>query len=67
MTCSLALVVAAVVLDEHIGVLPGAAAVLWIGGTHAVIDRRWPVAANPGELHQMRDPYRAHAAVMREV
>ncbi|MYS39144.1 MULTISPECIES: DUF3307 domain-containing protein [unclassified Streptomyces] len=43
--CSLALAVAAVVLDEGIGVLPGAAAVVLIGVTHAVIDRRWPVEA----------------------
>lgn len=43
--CSLALVVAAVVLDESVGILPGAAAVLCIGATHAWIDRRWPVAA----------------------
>ncbi|MFJ4051753.1 DUF3307 domain-containing protein [Streptomyces coelicoflavus] len=43
--CSLALVVAAVVLGESAGAFPSAAAVLWIGATHAVIDRRWPVAA----------------------
>ncbi|MYW08545.1 DUF3307 domain-containing protein [Streptomyces sp. SID2563] len=42
---SLALVVVAVVLDESVGVLPGAAAVALIGATHAWIDRRWPVAA----------------------
>ncbi|MEW1893691.1 DUF3307 domain-containing protein [Streptomyces sp. IBSBF 3010] len=66
-TCALALAVAAVVLDESVGILPGAAAVFWIGVTHAWIDRRWPVAANPGELHRMRDSHRAHAAVLREV
>ncbi|MYS37173.1 uncharacterized protein DUF3307 [Streptomyces sp. KhCrAH-43] len=43
--CSLALAVAATVLDEGIVVLPGAAAVALIGVTHAVIDRRWPVEA----------------------
>ncbi|MEU3228400.1 DUF3307 domain-containing protein [Streptomyces sp. NPDC006976] len=43
--CSLALVIAAAVLGESAGTLPSAAAVLWIGVTHAVIDRRWPVAA----------------------
>jgi hypothetical protein len=42
--CSLALVVAAVVLGESAGTLPSIAAVLWIGATHAFIDRRWPVA-----------------------
>ncbi|MEV0580929.1 DUF3307 domain-containing protein [Streptomyces sp. NPDC050392] len=41
--CSLALVVAAVVFGESAGVLPGIVAVLWIGATHAFIDRRWPV------------------------
>ncbi|MFD5728348.1 DUF3307 domain-containing protein [Streptomyces sp. NPDC058368] len=65
--CSLALVVAAVVQDENVGVLPGAAAVTLIGVTHAFIDRRWPVQWNPGELHRMRDSHRAHAAVLREV
>ncbi|WUT01702.1 DUF3307 domain-containing protein (plasmid) [Streptomyces sp. NBC_00708] len=41
--CSLALVVAAVVLDESVGVLPGAAAAALIGLTHGFIDRRWPI------------------------
>ncbi|MGW6202239.1 DUF3307 domain-containing protein [Streptomyces sp. NPDC055089] len=36
--CSLALVVAAAALGES------TVAVLWIGATHAFIDRRWPVA-----------------------
>ncbi|MGQ4733439.1 DUF3307 domain-containing protein [Streptomyces sp. Ju416(a)] len=40
----LALLVGWAVLDLHIGLLPAAAALLWIAGTHAFIDRRWPVA-----------------------
>lgn len=43
--CSFALLVAAVILDERVGVLPGVVAVALIGATHAWIDRRWPVAA----------------------
>ncbi|MFE6977252.1 DUF3307 domain-containing protein [Streptomyces sp. NPDC057682] len=39
-TGALALAVAAAVLDLDVGVLPGAAALLWIGATHAIIDRR---------------------------
>lgn len=42
--CSLALVVGSAVLGESAGVLPSVVAVLWIGATHAVIDRRWPIA-----------------------
>lgn len=41
--CAVALVVAAIVLGERAGVVPSVAALVWIGGTHAVIDRRWPV------------------------
>ncbi|MCY0946512.1 hypothetical protein [Streptomyces antarcticus] len=36
-------------------------------GTHAAIDRGAALLWNPGELHRMRDPYRAHAAGLREV
>jgi hypothetical protein len=42
--CGIALAVAAVVLGEGAGVWASAAALVWIGATHAVIDRRWPVA-----------------------
>ncbi|MFF0338080.1 DUF3307 domain-containing protein [Streptomyces fimicarius] len=41
---ALALAVAVTVLDLSIGALPALLAVAWIAGTHAVIDRRWPVA-----------------------
>ncbi|MEU4032461.1 DUF3307 domain-containing protein [Streptomyces anulatus] len=41
---ALALVVAVAVLDLPVGALPAALALAWIAGTHAVIDRRWPVA-----------------------
>lgn len=45
LTCSLALAVGALVLDDvRLTVAPAALAVLWIGATHAFIDRRWPVA-----------------------
>jgi len=44
LACGVALVVAAVVLGESAGALASVAALLWIGATHAVIDRRWPVA-----------------------
>ncbi|MET8378009.1 DUF3307 domain-containing protein [Streptomyces microflavus] len=40
----LALLVGWAVLDLNVGLLPAAAALLWIAGTHALIDRRWPVA-----------------------
>jgi hypothetical protein len=43
LTCGLALTVAALVLDEPVGLWPGVAALAWIGASHAVIDRRWPV------------------------
>lgn len=40
----LLLAVGQLVLDLRIGAAAGAAAVLWIGATHALIDRRWPIA-----------------------
>ncbi|PCG82643.1 hypothetical protein CIB93_29065 [Streptomyces sp. WZ.A104] len=44
-TCAAALAVGALALDDVALSLPVAvAALLWIGTTHAVIDRRWPVA-----------------------
>ncbi|MFJ5802971.1 hypothetical protein [Streptomyces decoyicus] len=30
-------------LGWHLPLLPTAVAVLWIGATHSLIDRRWPV------------------------
>jgi len=42
--CSLALLVGSAVLGETAGLLPSAAAVVWIGATHSFIDRRWPIA-----------------------
>ncbi|MFJ1751132.1 DUF3307 domain-containing protein [Streptomyces sp. NPDC088116] len=42
-TCAVTLTVGAVALGLDVGVLPVIAALAWIGGTHAVIDRRWPV------------------------
>jgi hypothetical protein len=42
--CGVALAVAAVVLGESAGAWASVAALVWIGATHAVIDRRWPVA-----------------------
>ncbi|MFI1779889.1 DUF3307 domain-containing protein [Streptomyces rubiginosohelvolus] len=43
-TCAAALTVGALVLDDVALSLPAvAAALLWIGATHAFIDRRWPV------------------------
>ncbi|MER6094210.1 DUF3307 domain-containing protein [Streptomyces bluensis] len=41
--CTVALVVAAVVLGEDAGGWARVAALVWIGATHAFIDRRWPV------------------------
>ncbi|MYQ87918.1 MULTISPECIES: DUF3307 domain-containing protein [unclassified Streptomyces] len=43
--CATLLVLGAAVLGWRLPLLPALAAVLWIGATHAVIDRRWPVAA----------------------
>lgn len=40
----LALVAGRVALGLNLSFLPTAAALLWIAGTHSVIDRRWPVA-----------------------
>ncbi|AXI72869.1 DUF3307 domain-containing protein [Streptomyces cavourensis] len=43
-TCTAALTVGALVLDDVALSLPVvAAALLWIGASHAFIDRRWPV------------------------
>ncbi|MFF8694975.1 DUF3307 domain-containing protein [Streptomyces sp. NPDC015144] len=43
--CGLLLALGAAVLGWRLPVLPALAALVWIGATHAVIDRRWPVAA----------------------
>ncbi|WP_326768130.1 DUF3307 domain-containing protein [Streptomyces sp. NBC_01591] len=43
--CALLLALGSTVLGWRLPLLPTLAAVLWIGATHAVIDRRWPVAA----------------------
>ncbi|XCM28893.1 DUF3307 domain-containing protein [Streptomyces parvus] len=40
----LVLLVGWAVLGLNVGLLPAIAALLWIAGTHAFIDRRWPVA-----------------------
>lgn len=61
--CGLALLTGMVFLDLHISTWSAYAALAWIGGTHAFIDRRWPVrwwmhrfgqsdwAANGGAAH----------------
>jgi hypothetical protein len=41
--CGVALVVVAVVLGEPIAFWPAVCALVWIGASHAVIDRRWLV------------------------
>lgn len=41
---ALALLAGAMALDLAVGLLPATAALLWITGSHAFIDRRWPVA-----------------------
>ncbi|EFE65790.1 predicted protein [Streptomyces viridosporus ATCC 14672] len=41
--CGVALALAAVLLDQSAGVWPSVTALAWIGGTHAFIDRRWPI------------------------
>ncbi|MEU9846114.1 DUF3307 domain-containing protein [Streptomyces sp. NPDC047985] len=41
--CALMLALGAAVLGWRLPLLPATAAVVWIGITHAVIDRRWPV------------------------
>ncbi|MEE1766814.1 DUF3307 domain-containing protein [Streptomyces sp. JV185] len=43
--CATLLVLGAAVLGWSLPALPALTALLWIGVTHAVIDRRWPVAA----------------------
>ncbi|MFJ1879712.1 DUF3307 domain-containing protein [Streptomyces sp. NPDC088137] len=43
--CATLLVLGAAVLGWSLPALPALAALLWIGVTHAVIDRRWPVTA----------------------
>lgn len=43
LACGVVLAVAAVVLGESAGAGASLAALVWIGATHAVIDRRWPV------------------------
>ncbi|MFI9185607.1 DUF3307 domain-containing protein [Streptomyces goshikiensis] len=43
--CGLLLTVGSAVLGWDLPLRPAALAVLWIGATHAFIDRRWPVAA----------------------
>ncbi|MFJ9525065.1 DUF3307 domain-containing protein [Streptomyces cyaneofuscatus] len=63
-TCTAALALGALVLEDVTVSLPVVvAALLWIGGSHAFIDRRWPVqwwmnhtgqaswAANGGAVH----------------
>lgn len=41
--CGVALTISAVVLGSGAGAWASAAALAWIGATHSVIDRRWPV------------------------
>lgn len=41
--CGVALLVGGLVLGTGAGVWASVLALVWIGGTHAVIDRRWPV------------------------
>ncbi|MFE3789953.1 DUF3307 domain-containing protein [Streptomyces goshikiensis] len=43
--CGLLLTVGSAALGWDLPFRPAALAVLWIGATHAFIDRRWPVAA----------------------
>ncbi|WP_329592603.1 DUF3307 domain-containing protein [Streptomyces sp. NBC_01362] len=43
--CATLLILGAAVLGWSLPALPSLAALLWIGVTHAVIDRRWPIAA----------------------
>lgn len=40
----LVLLAGQVALGLDLGLLPATTALLWIAGSHAVIDRRWPVA-----------------------
>ncbi|MGW2426038.1 DUF3307 domain-containing protein [Streptomyces sp. NPDC001709] len=41
--CGVALMIGAAVLGESASVWANVAALVWIGGTHAFIDRRWPI------------------------
>ncbi|MFE7466406.1 DUF3307 domain-containing protein [Streptomyces sp. NPDC057499] len=50
--CGVLLVLGAAVLGWRLPVLPALAALLWIGATHAFIDRRWPVLAWMRLAHQ---------------
>lgn len=62
-TCAVALLTGMVLLDLSVSVWSAVVALAWIGGTHAFIDRRWPVrwwmdrfgqsawAANGGAAH----------------
>lgn len=43
-TCGAALALGTLLLGWHLSPLAAAAALAWIGATHALIDRRWPVA-----------------------
>lgn len=43
-TCSVMLTLGIVLLDIDLEPIPAIAALLWIAGTHAFIDRRWPIA-----------------------
>ncbi|MFF2134228.1 DUF3307 domain-containing protein [Streptomyces sp. NPDC058193] len=43
-TCGAGLLAGAVLLDLPVAVPAALAALIWIGATHAFIDRRWPVA-----------------------
>lgn len=42
--CALLLAVGVLALGLNVAVWPAVAGVLWVAGTHAFIDRRWPVA-----------------------
>lgn len=42
-TCAIALTTSALLPGTSTSLLPSLAALAWIGTTHAVIDRRWPV------------------------
>ena len=43
LTCGVALLVGVLVLDLSVSVPVAVAVLLWIGATHSVIDRRWPI------------------------
>ncbi|MER7154671.1 DUF3307 domain-containing protein [Streptomyces lydicus] len=43
LTCGVLLAIGSLTLGWHLPLIPAAAAVLWIGATHSIIDRRWPV------------------------